>query len=76
MRCRQCTLDSDGPLGADRPWHPLRLTHEWSCLGNLICDRCGSILPPTDPDDPGHRLKTSQLDRFGLGGGASTLLEP
>ena len=74
MFCERCkntvALPQDAEPGIARmPLHPL------GELGALICEACGSVLPPPEAT-PGRIRKMAQLARFGIGVNRRTLLEP
>lgn len=72
MLCMRCEC---------RPWSPrlvrfaVPASRVWGLhrLGELVCERCGAVLPAELVTE---RLlgKLLQLDRFGLAGGAKPLL--
>jgi hypothetical protein len=50
-------------------------SHDWHRLVGLICDRCGTVLPPRDPARDQLSI-TDQLERFGLAADTEPLLDP
>jgi hypothetical protein len=71
LLCNQCKLVLEKAAnGATKQFGSPGLRDPVSAL---LCARCGSVLPFSDPD-AGMLLKLSQLSRFGLGADDRPLL--
>jgi len=73
MLCRRC----ERPLGSARLlscWPAPQRVWGAGRLGDLLCDRCGAVLP-TGLVTERLIAKLSQLGRFGLAGSPKPLLE-
>ncbi len=75
MRCTRCKAEGDGPTRSEVRPSQMQPSHDWHRLVGLICERCGTVLPPRDPARDQLSI-TDQLERFGLAADTEPLLDP
>lgn len=73
MLCDRCEKANTTPGSNQTTAGPLD-PQVASRLRDLLCERCGAVLPPTDPTET-MLEKLSQLARFGLTAEGRPLLE-